>query len=192
MSLRYRRRARVSARDAEPRPEDSKGQAPSRASARPAAASFAGLRALLGLTAIGGSVLLIVAEFTAIYEIKAVTAVVDSVTGYDRHGIALALLGVAALPMLVGAVRRGSRPATVALAALGAIALLIAVVADVPDIHQTGVVGEQYDQAVANAAIGLYLETLGGALLVVAGGGLMVLGGPPPARAFHTARRRRS
>jgi hypothetical protein len=139
-----------------------------------------------------GSILLIVAEFSAIYRIKAVTAVVDSVTGYERHGIALALLGVAALPMAFGAVRRGSRPANIALAALGTIAILIAVIADLPDIHQTGVVGEQYDQAVANPAIGLYLETLGGALLVMAGGGLMVLGGPPPASAFRVRPRRRS
>jgi hypothetical protein len=137
------------------------------------------------LAALAGAVLLIVAEFSAIYEIKAVTAVVDSVTGYERHGIALALLGVTALPMAVGASRRGSRPATIALAALGAIALLIAVITDVPDVHQTGVISEQYDQAVANPAIGLYLETLGGALLLMAGGGLMVLGGPPPARAFR-------
>jgi hypothetical protein len=135
--------------------------------------------------AVAGAALLIAAEFTAIYRIKAVTAVVDSVTGYDRHGIALALLGVAALPMAFGAARRASRPATFALAALGAIAILIAVVVDVPDIHQTGVVGEQYDQAVANPAAGLYLETLGGALLVVAGGGLLLLGGPPASGAAH-------
>ena len=143
---------------------------------------------MLGLAAVAGAVLLIVAEFTAIYEIKAVTAVVDSVTGYDRHGIALALLGVAALPMILGAVRRGSRPATLALAALGAIALLIAVLTDLPDINTTGVIGEQYEEAVANPAVGLYLETLGGALLLMAGGGLMVLGGPPPARAFRKRR----
>jgi hypothetical protein len=143
---------------------------------------------VLGLAAIAGAILLVAAEFAAIYRIKAVTAVVDSVTGYDRHGIALALLGVAALPMAYGAVRRGSRPATIALAVLGAIAILIAVVADVPDVHQTGVFGEEYEQAVANPAIGLYLETLGGALLLVAGGGLMVLGGPPPARAFRRTR----
>ena len=143
---------------------------------------------MLGLAALAGAVLFIVAEFTAIYQIKAVTAVVDSVTGYDRHGIALALLGLAALPMAFGAARRGSRPATLALAALGAITLLIAVLTDVPDIHQTGVVGEQYEQAVANPGLGLYLETLGGALLLMAGGGLMVLGGPPPARAFRRRR----
>ncbi|MEA2272566.1 MAG: hypothetical protein QOI98_1274 [Solirubrobacteraceae bacterium] len=140
---------------------------------------------MLGLAAVAGAILLVVAEFSAIYRIKAVTAVVDSVTGYERHGIALALLGVAALPMAVGAWRRTSRPAMMALAALGAIALLIAVVADVPDIHKTGVVGDQYEEAVAEPAAGIYLETLGGALLLAAGGGLMVLGGPPSARAFR-------
>jgi hypothetical protein len=137
------------------------------------------------LAAVAGAILLVAAEFAAIYKIKAVTAVVDSVTGYERHGIALAVIGIAALPMAYGASRSGSRPATIALAALGAVAILIAVIADLPDVHQTGVFSDRYDQAVANPAIGLYLETLGGALLIVAGGGLMVLGGPPPARAFR-------
>ena len=59
---------------------------------------------------------------------------------------------------------------------------------DLPDVHTTGVIGEQYDEAVANPGVGLYLETLGGALLLMAGGGLMVLGGPPPARAFRKRR----
>jgi len=134
------------------------------------------------LAAVVGAVLLVVAEFAAIYRIKAAAAVVDSATGYERHGLALALLGVVALPMALGASRRANRPAMLALAALGAIALLIAIVADVPDIHQTGVVGDRYEQAVAQPAAGLYLETLGGALLLAAGGGLLVLGGPSPAR----------
>jgi hypothetical protein len=182
----------VSARGAEPRPQDSRGLEASRGASQPSRPSFAGFRAALGFTAVAGAILLIVAEFEPIYEIKALTAVVDSQTGYDRHGIALALLGVVALPMALGASRRGSRAATIALAALGVIAILIAVIADVPDIHKTGLVGEQYDQAVANPAIGLYLETLGGALLVMAGGGLMVLGGPPPARAFRLRPPRRA
>jgi hypothetical protein len=181
----------VSASGAEPRPQDSRGLRASQAHSQASRPSFAGFRAALGLAALAGAVLLFAAEFAAIYKIKAVTAVVDSVSGYERHGAALALIAIVALPMAYGASRRGSRPATLALAALGAVAILIAVIADLPDVHQTGVVGAEYDQAVANPAIGLYLETLGGALLIVAGGGLMVLGGPPPARAFRRRAPRR-
>jgi hypothetical protein len=131
------------------------------------------------LVAVAGAILLIAAEFAAIYEIKVVTVVVDSVTGYDRHGIALGLLGLAALPMALGAARRASRPAMLALAVLGAGALFIAIAIDVPDVHETGRYGDRYDEASADPAAGLYLESLGGALLVVSGGGMLLLGGPP-------------
>jgi hypothetical protein len=40
---------------------------------------------------------------------------------------------------------------------------------DVPDIHKTGVLGERFDNAHAEAGPGLYLEIAGGALALAAG-----------------------
>jgi hypothetical protein len=75
--------------------------------------------------------------------------------------------------VLIAAALRGARPAMAALAALGLAALLIAVIGDVPDLEQTGFIGEVYEDAAAGPAAGFYLETLGAVLLLV-GGGLMV------------------
>ena len=52
---------------------------------------------------------------------------------------------------------------------LGAVALLIALVGDVPDLDETGFIGQVYEDAAAGAKAGFYLETLGGVLLLVSG-----------------------
>lgn len=139
---------------------------------------------------------LAVATFTPIIEISVggegrIASDVDrSLSGLDRHSIALLLIAGLAGALHVGALR-GSRPAMLAVAGLGAVALAIAVLSDVPDLDRTGQVGELYEEASASAGTGFYLETLGGALLLVAGGGLLMLGAPttrqpeagrPPAR----------
>jgi hypothetical protein len=60
-----------------------------------------------------------------------------------------------------------------ALAVLGLAALLIAVVGDVPDLNETGFIGQVYEDAAAGPKGGFYLETLG-AILLLASGGLML------------------
>ena len=60
---------------------------------------------------VAGALLLIVAEFVTVREIKAVTVVPPggTETGGGLHGYALGLIGVAILVMSYGAVVRGAR-----------------------------------------------------------------------------------
>lgn len=140
-----------------------------------------GLRAVLAVLGLAGCVLLVLATTSSILEIQVLTtseiaAAVDTdQTGWDRHGPALLLLAGLGAAMLVGAVR-GARPAAVALLVCGLVALGIAIVDDLPDLDDTGEVGELYEQASAGAKAGYYLETAGGALLLLSGAGLAVLG----------------
>jgi hypothetical protein len=118
---------------------------------------------------VAGAVLLIVAEFLPLYEIRAITAVPEggrTSTG-SHHGYALALVGLAMLPMAVGAVRGGSRPAAFALLALSAIALFVALAIDLPDLNETGLIGRTYDQAEARPRVGFFIETLGATLALL-------------------------
>jgi hypothetical protein len=143
------------------------------------------LRIVLAIAALAGVVCLVVATFSTVIEITVGTtsriAGRDTeLSGYDRHSVALLLIGLFALVMAAGALR-GARPAMAALAVAGIAVLLIALVGDLPDVHKTGVIGQLYDDARANPRLGYYLETLGGALLLLAGGGLLLLGGSVPA-----------
>jgi hypothetical protein len=66
----------------------------------------------------------------------------------------------------------------IALAVLGLVALVIVVVSDVPDLNETGFIGEVYEDAAAGPSAGFYLETLGGVLLLAAGGLMALLDRP--------------
>ena len=63
-----------------------------------------------------------------------------------------------------------------ALAALG-VALLV----DLPDVHETGLIGRTYDAAVAEPRAGLYLEIAGGCCALV-GAALILVVRPGPRR----------
>jgi hypothetical protein len=144
---------------------------------RPPSSSTNGLRLGLAAMASAGAICLLLATFATIIEIRVgtTTKVPDHDThlsGWDRHGPALLLIALFAIVMVAGALR-GARPAMVALAVLGLVALLIAVIGDVPDLNETGFIGEVYEDAAAGPKAGFYLETLG-AVLLLAGGGLML------------------
>jgi hypothetical protein len=131
---------------------------------------------LLGLMLVG-AVLLIVAEFLPLYEIRAVTAVPaggHKSTG-AHHGYALGVIGLAIIPMAWGAVRGGSRPAAIAALVLAAIALLVALAIDLPDLNETGLIGRTYDQAEARPRVGFFVETLGATLALLGAVGTLVL-----------------
>ena len=116
-----------------------------------------------------GALLLIVAEFLPLYEIRAITAVPKGghkTTG-AHHGYALLVIGIAMLPMAVGAVRGRSRPAAYALLALSLIALFVALGIDLPDLNETGLIGRTYDQAEARPRVGFFVETLGATLALL-------------------------
>ena len=142
--------------------------------------------ALLAAAAVG-VICLLLATFATVIEIKVgtTTKVPDhdtNLSGWDRHGPALAIIALFAAAMIAGALR-GARPAMAALAVLGLVALLIAIVGDVPDLNETGFIGQVYEDAAAGPKGGFYLETLGAVLLLASGGLMLALpaaGAPAP------------
>jgi hypothetical protein len=133
-----------------------------------------------------GAVLLIVAEFTTLFEVHAATSSrpVQTVTTGSHQSYALLPIAVLVAVLAFGIWREGSRVALLAIGLLGAIALLIALLGDLPDAQASGLVGSStthYATASPTPGAGLYLETLGAVLLVVTCvSGFLLLG--PPAR----------
>jgi hypothetical protein len=118
---------------------------------------------------LAGALLLIVAEFLTVREIRAVTVVPPggTETGGGLHGYALGIVALAMLPMAYGAVMRGARPAAVALIVLAVLACAIVVFVDRPVLDDTGLIGRTYDLAEARPATGFYVESLGAVLALV-------------------------
>jgi hypothetical protein len=136
------------------------------------------LRALFLVSGLAGGALLIISEFSSLYEVRVAGVVNATISGGNQHNYALLVIGLAALGLVVGAVR-GSRPAAAAVAGLGLLSLaIIGFGGDLHDIHSTGVAGQLYERAAAGPKSGFYEETLGVALLLVSGGGTLVLGAP--------------
>lgn len=131
-----------------------------------------------------GSVLLIVAEFTTLFEVHLATSVhpIKTVTAGSNHSYALIPIALFAVALAVGVMRDSSRPALFAIGLLGIVALVIALVADLPDANATGLAGSgvnHFVNASSTPGIGMYLETLGAAVLVITCGvGLMAIGAP--------------
>jgi hypothetical protein len=92
-----------------------------------------------------------------------------ALSGFERHGGALILIGLLALLMAWGAGVGGSRPAGAALLIAGALVLAIAVLVDLPVTDDTGAIGRNFEGATATPGAGLYIEMVSGAIAVVAG-----------------------
>jgi hypothetical protein len=92
-----------------------------------------------------------------------------SLSGFERHGGALIVLGALAIAMAYGAGAGGSRPAAVALAAIGLIVLALALIRDLPETGRTGAIGPRLEGATGQKGAGLWLELAGGALALGAG-----------------------
>jgi hypothetical protein len=158
------------------------------------------LRIFLGVAGVVGGLLLVLATNATIIQInigttgETASGIDTALSGADRHGPALIVIGVFAMVMLAGAVQ-GARPAMLALAASGVVVLVLSIVSDARNIDDTGALRELYSGTIAGAGNGFYYETLGGALLLICGGGLLVLGGggpaDPAARPPRRSRRRR-
>jgi hypothetical protein len=125
--------------------------------------------------------LLVIAEFTTVYEVTvgSLDVVKRSVTGGANHGYALLVIAAAGAAMTLLALR-GARAPALAVALLGAAALAIALAVDLPDTRASGDLPESlaYEQAQARAGAGLALEIAGGAALLAAGVGLALAAGP--------------
>jgi hypothetical protein len=173
----------------EANPEYSRGSGPSGGLARIGssvpAAVFAG-----GLL---GALLLVVAEFTTLFEVRTALSPVPvkSVSTGSHHAYALVPVAILAVLLAFGAWRQGSRPALVALGMLGLSTLVLALAADLPDAHATGLIAAgsgHYADAGSTPQAGLYMETLGAAVLIVTAGLGVLLGSPAPRRRPATAR----
>jgi hypothetical protein len=141
-------------------------------------------RAALLITAAGAiaGILMIVAELTTVTSVDvahgscevindADPALADrcALSGLERHGGALLLIGLLALLMAWGAGVGRSRPAGIALILAGGIVLAIGLLSDLPVVGDTGAIGRNFEGAKAEAGIALYLELIAGALAVLAG-----------------------
>jgi hypothetical protein len=139
-----------------------------------------------------GALLLLVAEFTSLYQVHVATSSrpIESVSGGSNHAYAMVPIALLAAVLGIGVFRTGSRPALLALGLAGVVALLISLLGDLPDAQATGLVGSpttHYINASSTPSAGLYMETLGGVLLIATCGlGFMMLG--PPARPVRRPR----
>jgi hypothetical protein len=143
--------------------------------------------ALLALP-LAGAGLLVAAEPATLYEVRVVTAVPagGSFSAGGHHGYAQAVIAVAIAVMAFGGVVGGSRPAAVAVLVLALGSLAISLLVDLPDVHETGVIGRRYEAAVAEPRAGLYLEIAGGCAALV--GAALILAIRPARRPLSRSR----
>src|SRR2546423_10915453 len=149
--------ARMSAATRRTQAEYSRGKLTSRAVPRmekPLRAGFLALGAV-------GALALIIADFSTLYEVKAITASLKKVTGHSQHTFGLVLLGLFALAMVWAAGVGRSRPATIALAATGGIPTLIVLIGDLNNVTSTGVYGRNYSDPKAPPRARFYPGTPG-------------------------------
>ena len=138
-----------------------------------------------------GGLLLLVAEFTTLFEIRtsAGATPIKSVGTGSHHTYALVPIAVLAVVLTIAVYTAVSRPALLSIGILAVITLLIALLGDLPDAHASGLVGggaQHYVAASSTPSAGLYMETLGGVVLLITSVcGFLLLGSPP-----GTARRR--
>jgi hypothetical protein len=139
---------------------------------------------LVVLAASLGALLILVAQFTALYHLHSPTssASIKTVGTGANHAWAPVPLALLAGVLAFAVYRHENRAALVALALLGVVVLLIALLGDLPDAHSTGLIGSgaaQYVEGTSTPSAGLYMETLGAVLLLLSGGvGLLLLGAP--------------
>jgi hypothetical protein len=140
------------------------------------------IAAILALALVAG-LLLVVAEFSTVasvevegescqvlYDTRPELADRCSLSGFERHGGALALLGLVAAGAGFYSRRPGATAAAGAvLLAVGAVTLGLALIGDLPVTNDTGAIGLDFDGATGSAGLGFYLELTGGALALLAG-----------------------
>jgi len=127
-----------------------------------------------------GAALLLVAEFTPLLHVHASARahLAHSVITGSHHSYALLPVGALAAGLAFNAWRSGSRFALLAIGLLGLLAVGIALLGDLPDAHTVGLVGTPasgLSTATSSPAIGLFLETGGGAVLILSAAAGMLL-----------------
>jgi hypothetical protein len=159
-------------------------RAPRGASGAPRGGGSGARRSLVLGAGLAGALLLVGAELTPLLHLAAATGpagaarVVRTVQTGPHDGWALVPIAVAVVLLSLWAWRTGSRLALAAVGVLGVAALAIALLRDLPGAHATGLVGSPargLHTARGRAAVGLYLETLGGAVVLLAAAAGMLL-----------------
>jgi hypothetical protein len=159
-----------------------------RASSTAESARRPALGTLVALGALLGALLVILAQFTALYRVHSATSatVLRTVGTGASHAWAPIPLALLAAVLAFAVYRHGNWPAFVALAVLGIATLLIALLGDLPDARASGLIGSSaggYVQAISRPSAGLYMETLGAVVLVAAGGVGLLLPAEKPRQA---------
>jgi hypothetical protein len=137
-----------------------------------------------------GALLLLVAEFTTLFELRAGGGTVKTIGAGSHHSYALVPVALLAGILGVAVWRTGSRPALLAVAALGALVLLISLLGDLPDVHRSGLIEtspSHFASAGSKAGAGLYLETLGAVVLVITSVSGLLLASTPTSSAQRAA-----
>ena len=135
---------------------------------------------VLGL-ALLAAVLLVVAEFSTIASVDVASGSCEVIndtdpqaadrcelTGFERHGGALILLGLLTIAMGWGAGPGGSRPAGVALLGIGVVLIAFGLLFDLPETDEVGAL-RNFEGAKGQAGTGLYIELAAGVVAAVAG-----------------------
>jgi hypothetical protein len=135
-----------------------------------------------------GALLLLVAEFTSLYQVHVATTStpIETVSTGSHNSYAMIPIALLAAALGIGVWRSGSRPALLGVGVLGVVAVLIALLVDLPDTHATGLTSSaatRFVNASSTPSAGLYMETLGAVLLIATCGlGFLMLGPPVSAR----------
>jgi hypothetical protein len=131
------------------------------------------LTRLLPLACLLAALCLLASDLITMFELTPPSApTIESQSGGEHHGYAIALVAVFAIAALAVAILVPSRPAAVAVAVAGAIALAIFLLVDLPDANQVGTVtGEagSYLDAEATPVGGFWLELISALALTLTG-----------------------
>lgn len=144
-------------------------------------------RAAAAIAGLAGAAALLGTELSPLLRVRTIAIhprLVRTVQAGPHHGWALVPIAAVAAVLCVLAWRSArppvARAAALSVVAFGLATLGVALLGDLPDVHSTGLVGSTergLSSARTQAALGLYLETLGAVLLVVAGVGTAFLTG---------------
>jgi hypothetical protein len=134
-------------------------------------------RTVLLIALLAAAAALIAAEFMTFAEVRVITAVPPggTRTGGAHHGYALAVIGVAMVPLAFGALRGRSRPAAIGLVALAVAALAIVVAVDWPATDDSGALAQVYELARAHARAGFYVELAAACVALIASAATLAL-----------------
>jgi hypothetical protein len=119
--------------------------------------------------AVLGAVLLIVADFTTLRGVRAITADLAHVSAGAEHHHALLIVGALALPTSVWAAIGRSRLAALLLVIGGAVSAYVILAVDLPSLGRVAPYDTLFASVTATRGSAVYLEIAGAVLLLVSG-----------------------